>query len=82
MVQLDHFIQSNTAAAAHLAQARDGGENGDAPPSVEAPGPEAEVQPLYLAVTRECVVGEVELDAVLVRPPPEAASRIFYCVGF
>lgn len=66
-MQLDHFILSNTAAAAHLAEARDAGKNGGAPPAREAPGPEVEVQPLYLVVARECVLGEVEIDAVLVR---------------
>lgn len=70
MVQLDHFILSNTAAAAHLAEVRDAGENGGTGPAAEPPGPEGEVQPLYLAVARECVVGEVDLDAVLVRAIP------------
>ena len=68
-MQLDHFIITNTASAAYLAEICDASRNGCSSPSTDAPNLEHAIQPLYLAVAHECVVGEVELDAVLVRTP-------------
>ena len=67
LVHLSSFILANAAAAADLAEARDAPPNGSCKAAREPPGPDVEVQPVYLAIIRECIAGDVELDAVLVR---------------
>lgn len=66
-MHLESFIRVNTAAAAYLAEVRDGCKNGTFAPAAKPPAGEGAVQPLYLAVVQECIVGDVQLDAILVR---------------
>ncbi|KAK9808768.1 hypothetical protein WJX72_003237 [[Myrmecia] bisecta] len=66
LVAMDEFVRRNVAAAAELVELRDRGELDTGRQAGEFPEHSAAQHPVYLACMKECLLGEISLDPILV----------------